>query len=146
MQSGGEQPEDPRPKKGFIVQDCVEPLMAVENRPLDQTLAASAVAPDGSSPSQSTLEAEGAAVLPVASEKDGCRPWDFMVDHKPGEACLSEFLNSCLLDAGEVYTEFGPGLCENRFKEPCALPSSENQIPSDLSEDMLSKWAAELMG
>lgn len=89
---------------------------------------------------------EGGSAFPVAG--DGCS-WDPMVDCKVGgDSSLSEFLDSCLMGVGEACTQMASSSQhENMFDQPCVHSPSEDliKLAGDLSEEMLSKWAAELM-
>lgn len=131
------QPKSPEPKMRITIRDPVETTVATEDGQSDQ--------PEGSILNRTRPEAEGVGTLPVAGENDVC-PWDFAVDHKHSDqACLSAFLDSCLLEVGEACTKTSPRRCENRFDQQCGVSSPSDQGAGVLSEDMLCQWAAELM-
>ncbi|OWM84110.1 transcription factor MYB23-like [Punica granatum] len=144
LQLGGKQSEYRNPKKNIATKDpCneVSPTMAnVQGPPVDHSLtAASLDEPEGSMANATVPEAKGPTTLQVAGdEKDGC-PSDFMVNHKLcTEICPSD-------DFMELCTQIGPKESENRFDQ-MSLPSSSNNLQdSELSEEMLFKWAADLM-
>ncbi|OWM84109.1 hypothetical protein CDL15_Pgr009356 [Punica granatum] len=151
LQLGGQQPKRPYLKKNIATKDrCNEVAPCMDNikaPSVDKRMAAApADDPEDSTANATTVPKAKLGpltlTLPVASdEKDGC-PWnDFMVDHKPcTEICSSdEFMELCT-------QIFGADESETRFDRMCGPSSSNNNLQDrDMSEEMLFKWAAELM-